>query len=95
MTSNEHFQKAQKKADKYGITIYRSASKGHKYMFRNPDNGKLVHFGSLGYEDYLSHNDINRRNNYRKRHAGILLRDGTPAYKKKYTPAWASYYILW
>lgn len=95
MTTNEHFKKAQEKANEYDIILYRSTRKGHKYMFRNPKSGQLVHFGRLGFSDYLSHNDLDRRNNYRKRHAGIMTKNGTPAYKVKYSPAWASYYILW
>jgi hypothetical protein len=27
-------------------------------------NGKAVHFGQIGYEDYTKHNDLNRRNSY-------------------------------
>ena len=27
-------------------------------------NGKAVHFGQIGYEDYTKHNDLNRRNAY-------------------------------
>lgn len=69
-------------------------------------NGKEVHFGDRRYAHFkdqtplklyskLDHGDTDRRRNYRKRHRGILLKDGTPAYKKKHTPAWFSYRYLW
>lgn len=69
-------------------------------------SGKFVHFGDRRYQHYkdqtplrlykhLDHNDKRRRKNYRTRHRGVLLKNGTPAYKKKYTPAWFSYYYLW
>lgn len=81
----------------------------HKYTAILPD-GKKVNFGHRDYQHYRdsvprrlggglwthkNHNDQNRRKNYRARHSGVLLKDGTPAYKKRYTPAWFSYYFLW
>jgi len=71
---------------------------------------KRVSFGSVGYAQYrdsvpksmgggkyshLDHLDKKRRNRYRKRHGKIKLKDGTFAYKKKYTPAYLSYNLLW
>ena len=64
-------------------------------MFTNPNTGKVVHFGRLGYSDFIEHRDQIRRNSYRKRHTGILDRDGVPAYKIKYSPACAAFNILW
>ena len=86
------------------VKFIKSPVKGKKYRAILKD-GKKVDFGALGYEHYkdnviglyshLNHLDKKRRSNYRKRHSKILLKDGTPAYKKKYTPAWFSYYFLW
>ena len=67
---------------------------------------KTVQFGDRRYQQYhdstplklyshLDHWDNARRSRYRKRHQNILLKDGTPAYKKKYTPAYFSYKYLW
>lgn len=65
---------------------------------------KTVQFGDKRYQQYkdqfgfwstMDHYNHERRKNYRKRHRGILAKDGTPAYKKKYSPAWFSYYYLW
>ncbi len=38
--------------------------------------GRWMHFGAKGYEDYTQHHDPLRRVSYRKRHAGIFLKDG-------------------
>jgi len=69
-------------------------------------SGKKVHFGDRRYQHYkdntplklyskMDHGDSKRRKNYRARHSKVLLKDGTPAYKKKYTPAWFSWNYLW
>lgn len=95
MTSDAHFKKAAKKAAAYGIDLNRSTATGKKYMFRSPESGRIVRFGALGYDDYLTHKNKARRADYRRRHAGIFDSSGHPAYLRKYSPAWASYYILW
>jgi len=59
--------KVLKNAIKYfnnpNIKIYVSSKKDKKYMIIGL-NGKAVHFGQIGYEDYTKHNDNNRRNAY-------------------------------
>ena len=59
--------KVLKNAIKYfnnpNIKIYVSSKKDKKYMIIGL-NGKAVHFGQIGYEDYTKHNDLNRRNAY-------------------------------
>ena len=57
--------------------------------------GKWIHAGALGYEDYTTHHDPVRRAAYRKRHRAILLRDGRPAYTVKTTPAYWAWHLLW
>ena len=56
---------------------------------------KWIHFGAVAYEDFSQHGDPVRRASYRRRHAGILLANGQPAYKDKTKPAYWAYYILW
>lgn len=73
-------------------------------------SGKKVHFGHRDYEHYKdsvpkrlgggvwshkNHGDRERRKNYRKRHGGMMCKDGTKCIKKRYSPAWFSYYFLW
>ena len=57
--------------------------------------GKWIHAGALGYDDYTTHHDDERRASYRRRHRAILLRDGRPAYTVKTQPAYWSWHILW
>ncbi len=57
--------------------------------------GHWVHFGAKGYDDYTTHRDPVRRAAYRRRHRGILLADGRPAYTVKEQPAFWAYRILW
>lgn len=58
-------------------------------------NWRQIHFGARGYSDFLQHRDPERRRHYRQRHRGILLADGTPAYKNRNSPAYYSWHILW
>lgn len=57
--------------------------------------GKEIHFGAQGMEDYLIHNDKLRRERYRKRHAAIKLKSGKLAYLDKKQPSYYAYRILW
>ena len=55
-----------KKAKKYlgkNVIICLSTRKNKKYMVTRPD-GKIVHFGQMGYEDFTRHKDKKRRKNY-------------------------------
>jgi hypothetical protein len=69
-----------------------------------PHGPKKISFGSRKHQHYhdkigmyssLDHNDPIRRQAYRNRHSKILLADGRPAYKVRYTPAWFSWNYLW
>ena len=51
-------------------TIYRSNLKTKKYFIIDP-NGKKIHFGAMGMEDYTYHKDDKRKENYLKRSYGI------------------------
>ena len=41
------------------------------------------------------HGDRGRRTNYRRRHGAQKCGDGTLCIKRRYSPAWFSYYFLW
>ena len=56
--------------------------------------GKWIHAGALGYDDYTTHHDPVRRAAYRKRHRAILLLNGLPAYKDKKQAAFWSWHLL-
>lgn len=60
---------AQKKANEYlgDVIIYRSNKKNKKFMVFDPYEEKMIHFGQMGYEDYLKHKDYDRMLRYRAR----------------------------
>ncbi len=75
-------------ANKYNIgKVYISTRKNKKYMVKKPD-GKMIHFGEIGYQDFTGHQDEKRRENFKKRNKKW-------ATAEKWTPAWLSYHILW
>lgn len=82
-----------RRASKYlGKTakISLSTKKDKKYMVITPD-GKVVHFGQMGYEDYTKHKNKTRRKNYLKRSRGIK---GNWK-KNKYSPNNLAIHLLW
>lgn len=86
--------KVNTRAKKYGYgKIYYSTRNDKKFMTRY--KGKLVHFGAMGYEDFLDHKDEDRRQNYRKRHRGIRNKDNKESYRVKGSAAHLSYHLLW
>lgn len=84
---------AQNKAYSYlgsDATLYKSTREGKKYMVKNPQ-GRWVHFGQLGYEDFNKHKSRLRRRAYLNRATKI-----TGDWKKdKYSPNNLSINILW
>jgi predicted GIY-YIG superfamily endonuclease len=58
-------------------------------------NGRRIHFGAKNSNTFLEGATKQKRDNYRKRHSLIYLKDGRRAIDFKYSPAWLSYYILW
>ncbi len=77
------FQKFQ---NLYGGEIRLSTRKDKKYLILH--NGKWVHFGQMGFQDYTKHLNSKRRDLFKQRNqkwsgAG------------KYTPAYLSYHLLW
>jgi hypothetical protein len=70
-----------------GVQIEPSTRKSKKYMLLKPD-GKWVHFGYYGMEDYTKHKDENRRDAFRSRNRKW-------AHQHKYSSAYLSYYLLW
>ncbi len=76
------------------VIYYPSDRQAKKWMTFTPD-GKKVHWGDPNMKDYTQHHSKIRRKNYRTRHAGVLLKDGTRAIDKKWSPAWLSYYVTW
>ena len=70
------------------VQIYFSTRKDKKYMLIHPITGKKVHFGSMLYQDYTKHRDDQRRQRFQTRNKKWKDAD-------LYSPAHASYHLLW
>lgn len=84
---------AQRQANRYlgkRAILYRSTNKNKKYTIIDPD-GKIVHFGQMGYEDYTKHLDKQRRKNYLTRSAKIA----GDWKSNKYSPNNLAREVLW
>jgi len=59
--------KAQKNAIEYlgeNAELFLSNKPDKKYMILDPNTNKMVHFGAFGMEDFLKHQDPDRRRRY-------------------------------
>lgn len=65
-----------------------STRKDKKYMIKNPNTNKWVHFGQMYYEDFSKHKDIKRMERFR-------IRNHKWADVDRYSPAYMSYHLLW
>lgn len=84
---------AQKMATRHlgrGAVLYKSPLSQKKYCIFTPE-GKRVHFGQMGYEDYTKHKDRDRRQNYLARSGKIAGNWRNDAY----SPNRLSRDILW
>ena len=82
-----------KMADKYlgkDVPLYISTKKDKKYMVQNPE-GKMIHFGQLGYEDFTKHKNPERRRLYLDRATKMKGKWKND----KYSPNNLSINILW
>ena len=55
----------------------------------------IIHFGQVGYEDYLMHKDKNRRKNYCARSKGIRDGSGKLTYNNKESANYWAREVLW
>lgn len=80
--------------DEDGVRIFESYRRDKKYVAILP-NGKAVHFGQRGYQQYedrtplklysdLDHHDEKRRETYYKRHAKDYPKYSADWFSKKY-----------
>lgn len=69
------------------VIIQPSTRKTKKYMLLKPD-GKWVHFGQYGMEDYTKHRNAMRREAFRTRNRQW-------AYQDILSPAFLSFWLLW
>jgi hypothetical protein len=91
------------------VEYFKKGPRKYKYTAVMKDGSK-VNFGHKDYQHYKdqvpkkmggglwthkNHGDSARRKNYRKRHGGMVCKDGSKCITHKYSPAWFSYYFLW
>ena len=71
------------------VVISKSENKNKKYK-AVIDGKKIVHFGHSQYQDFTTHNDSKRRDNY-------IARTSKQDHSKQNiaSPAWMSRFILW
>jgi len=73
------------------LELYISDKKDKKYFIINPQTGKKIYFGAMGYQDFTKHNDPVRRANYLRRSANIRGDWKT----NKYSPNNLARNVLW
>lgn len=82
------FDAVNKKAKQLlGTGVNVSTRVDKKYMIMSPD-GKMIHFGMWGSEDYTKHKNKLRREHFQKRNKKW-------ATSPKWSPSFLSYYLLW
>ena len=67
--------KVKQNLDRYlgaNYKLYISTKVNKKYMIKNPE-GKWVHFGEIGFEDFTKHQDEERRQQYLARATKIKI----------------------
>ena len=81
-------------ASRYGATDVReSPRKGKKYVVTY--KGKDIHYGAKGYQDFIDHQDLDRRHRYRVRASKITDKNGKLTYKDKTRANFWAYHTLW
>ena len=73
------------------VNIKVSDKPSKKYMVLNPQTGKWVYFGQIGYQDFTKTGNLTKRDNYLKRSANIK----GDWKNNKYSPNNLSRNILW
>lgn len=95
MTPQSKLTKVRAKAQAMGLTerISFSARKAKKFVVCV--DGKHVHFGQRGAEDFWDHCDPERRRRYLARARGIRDRDGQLTRDRKTSANFWSIHLLW
>jgi len=65
-----------------------STRKDKKYMIKDPETDKYIHFGQIPYQDFTKSKDLEARNRFR-------IRNSKWRNAPIYTPRWLSYHLLW
>lgn len=65
-----------------------STRKDKKYATIDPNTGKKIHFGQMGYQDFTLSKSETKKKAFRTRNAKWK-------HAKPYSPAYLSYHLLW
>ena len=79
----------------FGADDLQISTKRNKKYVVTLKNGDQTHFGHPDYENFMIHQDQNRRFRYRKRASKIRDKHGNLTYKDRNSPNYWSYYLLW
>ena len=85
---SDYVQMAKQKAASYGIIIHEMPKSSNKKFYTIVD-GKIIKFGQRPYEDYLTHQDDNRRMRFHQRFKN------SKGYDDPRSPLFYSRIILW
>lgn len=91
----QYIPEVQQIAKNLGLPGKISLSSKPKKKWMYTDKDMTVHWGEPSFLDFIEHKDPERRKIYRKRAAGIKLKNGKRAIDKKYSPAWFAYNVTW
>ena len=93
---NRNIELAKNKAKTNNIDGKIEISDKQNKRFKITNKYGTFHFGLYPFKigTFIDHGDIEIRGNWRKRHEKIL-KNGSPAYLNKKSPAYYSYNILW
>ena len=92
VSNPEKVKKNMKKYFKKDVPeLFISNRKNKKYMILNPITNKFVHFGSLIYQDFTKHQNLERQKAYLIRASNIRGNWKSD----KYSPNNLSMYLLW
>ena len=79
----------------YGAKDLQISTRRNKKYVVTLKNGDQIHFGHPDYEDFMIHQDNDRRFRYRKRASKIRDKYGNLTYKDRNSPNYWSYHLLW
>ena len=95
MKPSEKLVKINALAKRKGIRekIYTSTRDSKKYMI--VVDGKTIHFGQAGAQDFWDHKDVDRRKSYLARARGIRDGSGKLTHKRRTSANYYSIKLLW
>ena len=93
LVQEDEFRKLQKKNKKFGAdSLDYSKRKNYKYVVEY--NDKKIHFGSAKTEDYINHQDKDRRQKYLNKAKKIKDKDGRLTHELPFYPNYWSVTLL-